>query len=350
MKYCHSLLIYICLLTCLAGCTASEPAPVRDAGHRQHAAKQHQIYKNANSVSNPQSTSMMRKKLAPGTSYKVQAGDTLYGVAWMYDADVKSLIEQNSLKPPYTLYSGQTIHYTRVSAATNESIKRYRVKAGDQLLVLAAKNKVTFSQLVTMNHIKKPYVIQPGQILLIPQNGVESKSDDATPEPSVGVKEGQYSDRAVDQKLLNSASKSIVVENQSEYSNNTKQNYYKDLTWRWPTKGSVIGLFKAGDMGNKGIDIAGQRGQPVYAAASGRVVYAGNALRGYGNLIIIKHNDDYLSAYAHNDAIKVTEQQMVKAGQKIADMGNSESDSVQLHFEIRYQGQSVDPMKYLPKR
>lgn len=86
------------------------------------------------------------------------------------------------------------------------------------------------------------------------------------------------------------------------------------------------------------------------AAADGRVVYAGNALRGYGNLIIIKHNEDYLSAYAHNDALRVTEQQVVKAGQKIADMGSSESSDVRLHFEIRHRGQSVNPLRYLPKR
>ena len=112
----------------------------------------------------------------------------------------------------------------------------------------------------------------------------------------------------------------------------------------------LVSRFNPGEMGNKGIDISGRRGQPVVAAASGRVVYAGNALRGYGNLVIIKHNDDYLSAYAHNDVLRVTEQQVVKAGQIIADMGNSESSKVQLHFEIRYKGQSVDPVRFLPKR
>jgi len=100
----------------------------------------------------------------------------------------------------------------------------------------------------------------------------------------------------------------------------------------------------------KGIDISGSRGQSVKAAASGRVVYAGNALRGYGNLIIIKHNDDFLSAYAHNDKILVTDQQEVKAGQEIAKMGSSGTNTVKLHFEIRYKGKSVDPIRYLPRR
>lgn len=118
--------------------------------------------------------------------------------------------------------------------------------------------------------------------------------------------------------------------------------------WFWPTRGRVIRNFSAGDQGNRGIDIAGQRGQPVTATAAGTVVYSGNALRGYGNLVIIKHNDDYLSAYAHNDQLLVHEGQAVKAGQKIATMGSSGTSSVRLHFEIRYQGKSVNPRHYLP--
>ena len=114
--------------------------------------------------------------------------------------------------------------------------------------------------------------------------------------------------------------------------------------------GKIIDNFSATEGGNKGIDIAGSRGQPVVANASGRVVYAGNALRGYGNLIIIKHNDDYLSAYAHNDTMLVREQQEVKAGQKIATMGSTGTSSVRLHFEIRYKGKSVNPLQYLPQR
>lgn len=123
-----------------------------------------------------------------------------------------------------------------------------------------------------------------------------------------------------------------------------------NVAWQWPTSGNVIQGFSNSDGGNKGIDISGSRGQAVKAAASGRVVYAGNALRGYGNLIIIKHNDDFLSAYAHNDKILVSDQQEVKAGQEIAKMGSSGTNNVKLHFEIRYKGKSVDPTRYLPRR
>ncbi|MCS6040236.1 murein hydrolase activator NlpD [Klebsiella pneumoniae subsp. pneumoniae] len=120
--------------------------------------------------------------------------------------------------------------------------------------------------------------------------------------------------------------------------------------WRWPTDGKVIENFSGAEGGNKGIDIAGSKGQAIVATADGRVVYAGNALRGYGNLIIIKHNDDYLSAYAHNDTMLVREQQEVKAGQKIATMGSTGTSSTRLHFEIRYKGKSVNPLQYLPQR
>lgn len=121
-------------------------------------------------------------------------------------------------------------------------------------------------------------------------------------------------------------------------------------SWRWPTEGKVIENFSSSEGGNKGVDIAGSKGQAIIATADGRVVYAGNALRGYGNLIIIKHNDDYLSAYAHNDTMLVREQQEVKAGQKIATMGSTGTSSTRLHFEIRYKGKSVNPLQYLPQR
>lgn len=120
--------------------------------------------------------------------------------------------------------------------------------------------------------------------------------------------------------------------------------------WRWPTDGKIIDNFSAAEGGNKGVDISGSQGQPILATANGRVVYAGNALRGYGNLIIIKHNDDYLSAYAHNDTMLVREQQEVRAGQKIATMGSTGTSTTRLHFEIRYKGKSVNPLRYLPQR
>ncbi|MBB5393583.1 MULTISPECIES: peptidoglycan DD-metalloendopeptidase family protein [unclassified Herbaspirillum] len=119
------------------------------------------------------------------------------------------------------------------------------------------------------------------------------------------------------------------------------------VSWMWPAEGKVVGTF---DGGKKGLDIAGKSGQPVLAAGAGKVMYAGSGIRGYGNLVIIKHTNNLLSAYAHNKAILVKEGQSVTKGQRIAEMGNSDSDSVKLHFEIRQQGKPVDPAKYLPPR
>lgn len=118
--------------------------------------------------------------------------------------------------------------------------------------------------------------------------------------------------------------------------------------WRWPTNGKVILPYSSNDGGNKGIDIAGTRGQPVYAAGAGKVVYVGNQLRGYGNLIMIKHGEDYISAYAHNEKMMVNNGQNVKIGQQIATMGSSDADSVRLHFQIRYRATAIDPQRYLP--
>ena len=119
----------------------------------------------------------------------------------------------------------------------------------------------------------------------------------------------------------------------------------EDIDWVWPVKGKVIAPFTES---SKGVDIAGKKGTPVRAAAAGRVIYADHNLRGYGNLIIIRHNDTWLSAYAHNDKLLVKEQDEVKKGQKIAEMGSSDTDQVKLHFEIRRQGKPVDPQKFLP--
>ena len=120
----------------------------------------------------------------------------------------------------------------------------------------------------------------------------------------------------------------------------------ENIEWAWPHNGKVIGTFN--ESSNKGLDIAGNIGQPVLAAAAGKVIYSGSDLRGYGKLVIVKHNALYLSVYAHNSTILVKEGQLVSRGQKIAELGNTESSSAKLHFEIRRQGKSVDPKQYLP--
>ena len=121
-----------------------------------------------------------------------------------------------------------------------------------------------------------------------------------------------------------------------------------EVNWLWPANGPLVGGFD--EIKNKGVDIGGSAGDSVLAAADGRVVYVGAGLRGYGNLIILKHNNTYLTAYAHNQALLIKEDQSVRRGQKIAEMGNSDADRVKLHFEVRRQGKPVDPIKFLPPR
>ena len=121
-----------------------------------------------------------------------------------------------------------------------------------------------------------------------------------------------------------------------------------EIAWNWPANGKLLGTFSEG--GNKGIDIGGRAGEAVLAASGGKVVYSGSGLRGYGKLVIVKHNNNFLTAYAHNQNILVKEGQMVNKGQKIAEMGNTDADQVKLHFEVRRQGKPVDPLKFLPQR
>ena len=125
---------------------------------------------------------------------------------------------------------------------------------------------------------------------------------------------------------------------------------FDNINWQWPVEGDVVGTFEEGGSITAGIDIAGQKGQPVKAAGPGIVVYAGSGVRGYGSLMLIKHNDEFLSAYAHNDSLRVKENDVVKAGETIATMGDSDAEDARLHFEIRKDGQPEDPLTFLPGR
>ena len=152
-------------------------------------------------------------------------------------------------------------------------------------------------------------------------------------------------------KIKNTINVTTVKKPTPSVKNKTPNGFpSKVQKWVWPAQGRLVETFSKAESGNKGIDIAGARGSNVVAAADGKVVYSGNALRGYGNLVIIKHTDTFLSAYAYNDTIVVKEREWVSAGQTIAKMGSSGTNSVKLHFEVRYRGKSLDPMKYLPKQ
>ena len=293
-----SLLAVTCAVL-LSACSSHTPAPV------SNLAKDY---------------SQLQRGSFHGRYYTVQKGDTLYFISYMTGHDVKNIVKVNRLPYPYTIYPGQTL---AIPSVDNQSMPPIRTNSVVVTPLVAPSATRTVTQTVT-----KP----------------------VTP---------PVAEKPVVQKTAN---KSVAKQEAKEYSGNSKVN--KTVTtkpvakpalqvsasgWTWPVKGKIIKGFSNADNGNKGIDITAARGTPIRATSAGKVVYAGDALRGYGNLVIIKHSEDYLSAYAHNDKILVKEQQSVKAGQEIATMGSSGASSVRLHFEIRYKGKSVDPMRFLPK-
>ena len=276
--------------------------------------------------------SQIQKGSYKGNTYKVNKGDTMFLIAYLTGMDVKDLASMNNMKEPYSLSVGQTLKISNCSTKTITTTVPVKTTAS-AAPAAPAEPEVTYT---------------PGA------NGTQIGSDGTVIGPiKSGVATGGASTPAF---TNNTPSTPVTTTTQVETTNNTPVNanvvapVASNVAWQWPTQGNVIQGFSNSDGGNKGIDISGSRGQAVKAAASGRVVYAGNALRGYGNLIIIKHNDDFLSAYAHNDKILVSDQQEVKAGQEIAKMGSTGTNAVKLHFEIRYKGKSVDPVRYLPRR
>ena len=197
------------------------------------------------------------------------------------------------------------------------------VRRGDTLSAIAWAYGLDYRSIARWNRIRAPYVIYPGQRLALrgaPATSARARGKNAEPGP--GPK-----------RPAASASAAAPVPAGG---------------WTWPARGRLIRGFGKGDRG--GIDIAGQRGQPVVAARGGRVVYTGSGLVGYGRLVIIKHDERVLTAYAHNDRVVVKEGQTVRAGQKIAEMGSTGAERVKLHFEVRRDGRPLNPLKYLPRR
>ncbi|MBN1379886.1 MAG: peptidoglycan DD-metalloendopeptidase family protein [Gammaproteobacteria bacterium] len=206
----------------------------------------------------------------------------------------------------------------------------YRVRSGDTLYAIAWRYQVDYKTLAQWNGIRSPYIIHPDQELIL-------VDPEFLPE-----------NRRPKNNSSTAATASVATKPRTVKSN--RKAGPPPGEFRWPTEGKVVRHFKGSKSSSQGIDIAGQHGQPIYASADGRVVYSGSGLAGYGKLVIVKHSEDYLSAYAHNSRLNVKEGEQVKAGQVIANMGAAEQDEPRLHFEVRKQGQPVDPLKYLPER
>jgi lipoprotein NlpD len=233
----------------------------------------------------------------------------------------------------------------------------YAVRPGDTIRRIGTETGQNWRDIARWNNLENPDLIEVGQVLrVIPPAGATT-TPAATPAPlasdaartaAASTAPGPTAAAAPPAAASAAAKPTPSIVTASPASPAATASGDEDVGWIWPAQGSLIAGFD--EAKNKGLDIGGKAGDSVLAAADGRVVYAGAGLRGYGNLIILKHNNTYLTAYAHNRTLLVKEDQSVQKGQKIAEMGNSDADRVKLHFEIRRQGKPVDPARYLPAR
>lgn len=226
----------------------------------------------------------------------------------------------------------------------------YTVKPGDALIRIALDNGQSWRDLAKWNNLENPNRIEVGQVLRVVPPGVDPSGVTARPVAIAPKAESRPLDAKPAPSAASAASAATATPAKEPAKEAVKEAAADDdnLAWTWPVTHPVSAGFD--EQRNKGLDFAGKAGDPVFAAADGRVVYAGSGLRGYGNLVIIKHNNTYLTAYAHNRAMLVEQDQVVRKGQRIAEMGSTESDTVKLHFEVRKLGKPVDPAKLLPPR
>jgi lipoprotein NlpD len=215
----------------------------------------------------------------------------------------------------------------------------FTVRPGDTLVRIALESGQNWRDIARWSNLENPNVIEVGQVLRVqpPTTGTAGAPVVSSAPP-------------LSAPAASSAARGTGVAAVPAPSPPSSASSEEEIAWSWPTPGGTPVLAGFDEQKNKGLDIGGRAGDPVLASADGRVVYAGAGLRGYGNLIILKHNNTYLTAYAHNQSLLVKEDQSVRKGQKIAEMGSTDSDRVKLHFEIRRQGKPVDPTRYLPVR
>ena len=227
----------------------------------------------------------------------------------------------------------------------------YTVKAGDTLIRIGLENGQGWKDIARWNNLDNANLIEVGQVLRV----VPPSATAAAAATETGVVTRPVTSSAVvpasaasTPKPAASAAVAVPAPIPAPTPAAAAASSEDDVPFIWPASGTLLAGFD--EARNKGYDISGKAGDPVLAAADGRVVYAGAGLRGYGNLVILKHNNTFLTAYAHNQALLVKEDQTVRRGQKIAEMGSTDADRVKLHFEIRRQGKPVDPVRYLPAR
>lgn len=325
------LLVYL-----LQGCGNPRLAPVEERDATGNGAELHSFYP-PSEVDNSQQF------------YFVKPADTLYSIAFRYGLDYHTLAEVNSIDATYTIYPGQKLDLEKArQIESRREIDTSQVARSDNNETSAAGSSVIARRAQVQE------VTRPTATVASPPTVNKKSTSQATQEQPVKPKETQTTPPKTESK------KPASNQSRTEQAKPVKKKRRKPAQtqsftsksvkyWMWPNMGRVVKRFSS-KSNSRGIDIAGNMGEPVRAAAPGLVVYAGRGLRGYGNLIIVKHNNEFISAYAHNKRLLVKENEIIKAGQKIAEIGNSDSDIPKLHFEIRFKGKPVDPLRYLPKR
>jgi len=271
------------------------------------------------------SNSQVKRQINEDGTYSVRSGDTLYAIAFSYGLDHRDMAEWNGIPAPYVIYPGQALNLSPPARSTNRS---------GEVQISTAK---TPGQVTTRQHTSPEPVVST-------QKSVPPKQEPSQVTGSASTQtQGQTPTK---QAPAPQVAKTPVTTPPAT----TAQNSADPASWIWPTSGRLLHGYVAGDPARNGLDITGKEGQAIIATAGGKIVYSGNGLIGYGELIIIKHSERMLSAYAHNKSRLVQEGEQVSQGQKIAEMGRNDQHEALLHFEIRTRGKPVNPLGFLPSR
>ena len=270
---------------------------------------------------------------------------------WLTGLVLCSLLACGSNPPaPVEDRSGRTTYGTPTATSSTASSNSYLVQRGDTLYSIAFRYGLDFRKVAAANRIPAPYTIYPGQRLALREAPVPASAPSTPGKPASASSSSRTRTAPPAPVATEPAPKNTTVTKSSSSAAKKSSPYTGAAVgaWRWPAEGRVLRRYSS--TVHKGIDIGGKRGDPVKAVAAGKVVYSGTGIVGFGELLIVKHNEVYLSAYGHNDRLLVAEGDTVKAGQIIAEKGSSGTDIVKLHFEIRKEGKPVDPLRLLPRR
>ncbi|MBX3717958.1 MAG: peptidoglycan DD-metalloendopeptidase family protein [Burkholderiales bacterium] len=301
---------FAAVLLVAAGCATKQPAPVIERAPPPEPPR-----------AEPPKPAPPKPVAKPVPTHTIKRGETLVGIALQYGLDYRELAAWNNIVNPNQISVGQVLVLAAPAGAASPPPAIVATPLPGTAPIIEARPLANTDKLKVEPRAQRlPYSDKA-----LAQLSAGNATAGATPTPEPGPAAAPAPTPAPDKPPAGTQGEAI--------------------DWIWPVKGKLLAAFSEA---SKGIDIAGRKGAPVAAAAAGRVVYAGQGLRGYGKLVIIKHNETWLSAYAHNDNIVVKEQQDVKRGQKIAEMGSTDTDQVKLHFEIRRQGKPVDPARVLP--